>query len=310
MQKQEKRRAHSMAELGGMHAQMFRPEEEAAGLAAYQPRPTDIIIAPYAKCGTTWLQQTFHTLRTRGDMDFEDISAVVPWIETAVALGIDIDGPQRAAPRGFKSHLAFDRLPRGARYVVSFREPKDALVSMYKFMECWLAEPGAIPISDLAGFWQFNPGQKPDYWRHLLSWWAQRDNPDVLTLSYEYMSAHPQRTIELLAEFSGIALDDDLLALTLKHSSIEFMLEHKPKYEDPGMRRLSEERCNIPAGGDSAKVRKGGSGGHRTELDEATIAAIDRVWSEVITPATGFATYADMNREIERRLQTRSPAMA
>ncbi|MEI7932003.1 MAG: sulfotransferase domain-containing protein, partial [Alphaproteobacteria bacterium] len=224
MNQQEQRRARSMAEMGPMIGQMFRPEEEAAGLAAYRPRSTDVIITPFSKCGTTWLQQTFHTLRTRGDMDFEDISVVVPWIETAVALGIDIEGPQRGSPRGFKSHLAFDRLPKGARYVVSFREPKDALVSMYKFMEGWLAEPGAIPIKDLAMFWQFNPGQKNDYWRHLLSWWGQRDNPDVLVLSYEYMTAQPRETIERLAAFSGIDLDDELLALTLKHSSIEFML--------------------------------------------------------------------------------------
>ena len=204
MELQEKRRATSLAEMGPMMGAMFRPEEKAAGLAAYRPRPTDVIITPFAKCGTTWLQQTFHTLRTRGDMDFEDISVVVPWIETAVALGIDIEGPQRASPRGFKSHLAYDGLPTGARSVVSFREPKDALVSMYKFMEGWLAEPGAIPISDLAQMWQFNPGQKDDYWRHLLSWWAQRDNPNVLMLTYEYMSAHPRQTVQKLAAFSGI----------------------------------------------------------------------------------------------------------
>src|SRR6187549_3056244 len=49
---------------------------------AFKPRPDDVIITPYGKCGTTWLQQVFHGLRTRGDMDFDDISRVVPWIET------------------------------------------------------------------------------------------------------------------------------------------------------------------------------------------------------------------------------------
>ncbi|MEM7335431.1 MAG: sulfotransferase domain-containing protein, partial [Chloroflexota bacterium] len=32
----------------------------------FQPDPTDIIITPYAKSGTTWLQQIVHGLRTRG----------------------------------------------------------------------------------------------------------------------------------------------------------------------------------------------------------------------------------------------------
>src|SRR5258708_2047810 len=82
-------------------------------------------------------RQTFHTLRTRGDRDFDDISRVVPWIETAGACGIDLNAPQRAEPRGFKSHLDYDRTPKGARYVVSLRDPKDAMVSMYRFMEGW-----------------------------------------------------------------------------------------------------------------------------------------------------------------------------
>ena len=36
---------------------------------ALQLRPTDIVISPFGKSGTTWTQQIVHTLRTRGDMD-------------------------------------------------------------------------------------------------------------------------------------------------------------------------------------------------------------------------------------------------
>jgi hypothetical protein len=54
----------------------------AAGLG-FVARPSDVIIASYAKCVTTWLQQMVHSLRTGGDLDFDDISRVVPWIETA-----------------------------------------------------------------------------------------------------------------------------------------------------------------------------------------------------------------------------------
>ena len=50
---------------------------------------------------------------------------------------IDINAPQRAEPRGFKSHLAHDALPPGAKAIVSLRDPKDALVSFYRFMEGW-----------------------------------------------------------------------------------------------------------------------------------------------------------------------------
>jgi len=32
------------------------------------------------KCGTTWMQQIVHGLRTRGSMDFNEITRVVPFL--------------------------------------------------------------------------------------------------------------------------------------------------------------------------------------------------------------------------------------
>ena len=147
-------RARSMAEMGKIQMRMAAPAEFTDAIKDFRPRPTDVVIAPFGKCGTTWLQQTFHTLRTRGDMDFDDISRVVPWIETAVTLGLDLDAPQRAEPRGFKSHLSYDEVPKGARYIVAVREPKDALVSLYRFMEGWFIEPGTISAEHIFENWR------------------------------------------------------------------------------------------------------------------------------------------------------------
>jgi hypothetical protein len=289
-------RARSMAEMAEIQSRMGGEQERrdvfAKSIRAYRARPTDVIIAPYGKCGTTWLQQTFHTLRTRGDMDFDDISRVVPWIETAGSLDLDIEAPQRAEPRGFKSHLSYAIIPKGARYVVSLRDPKDAIVSMYRFAEGWWFEPGAISIAE----WVAERLEKPDgpmsYWSHLLSWWAERDNPNVLLLSYEYMTDEPEATVRRLAKFSGIPLDDHLLALTLKRTSLAFMLAHKDRFDDAMMRKMSEERCNLPPGSDSAKVREGRVGSHVKELPSDIAAELDAIWTRLVTPHTGFADYA------------------
>jgi len=300
MQQVTGRRARSLAEFGEVAGKIFGPAETAAAIAAYRPQPTDVVIAPYAKCGTTWLQQMFHTLRTRGDFEFDDISRVVPWIETAVVLGLDLDAPQRAEPRGFKSHLAYDRLPKGARYVVALRDPKDACVSLFRFMEGWFIEPGAVSLGDFAQSYIDRVAAGRDYWRHLLSWWNERDNPAVLLLSYEQMSAEPAATIRKVAAFSGVPLDDELLALTLERSSFGFMLAHKDRFDDLMMRKASEARCGLPPGSDSAKVRQGGSAG-RQELSPDSAAALDAVWREIVTPATGFADYAALEAEVRRR---------
>lgn len=285
-----KRRAHSMAEMQKKMMAMF----EASGpkFEPYRPAPTDVIITPFGKCGTTWLQQMFHTLRTRGDTDYDDISRVVPWLETSPRLGIDLNAPQRGSPRGFKSHLSFDDVPKGAKYIVSIRDPRDALVSMYKFMEGWFLEPGTVSIDEFAQK-NFLQPERP-YWKHLKSWWDHRDDDNVLMLSYEGMKADHERTIRRVAAFCDIPLDDDLLQLTLQNSSLEYMLKHKDKFDDLLMRELSEQVADLPPGSDSSKVREGKVGSHQLLLSEAVLKELDRVWQEEITGPYGFKSYREM----------------
>lgn len=297
------RRARTMQEFNAVRGRLFNRDDVMRAIEAYRPAPTDVIISPYGKCGTTWLQQTFHTLRTRGDMDFDDISRVVPWIETSAGLGLDINAAQRASPRGFKSHLAYEALPKGARYVVSLRDPKDALVSFYHFMAGWMIEPGTVSIDDFAEDWIGSGASGPtSYWSHLLSWWAQRDNPSVLLFSYEHMCDAPAAHVRTFAAFCGIPLDDALLKLTLERSSIDYMLAHKDRFDDAMMRRLSEERAGLPPGGDSAKVRKGGAGGGKAELSSKISSALDEIWRARVAPATGFADYAALEANLRQRL--------
>jgi len=294
-------RARSMAELAEIQGRMAAPDDFIGSIKDYRPRPTDVVISPFGKCGTTWLQQTFHTLRTRGDMDFDDISRVVPWIEASRLLGLDIEAPQRAEPRGFKSHLSYRAMPKGARYVVSLRDPKDAMVSSFRFTEGWFFEPGAISLAEFARTRVLAKPEEPNsYWSHLLSWWPERDNPNVLLLSYEYMTDEPEATIRRLAGFCGIPLDDQLLALTLERTSLAFMLAHKDRFDDLMMRQLSEDRCGLPPGGDSAKVREGRVGGHVRELPADIATEMDVIWSRLVEPATGFADYAALEASLRR----------
>ncbi len=285
----ERRRPKSLAEMRERQQGLLKPEELQAGLAL-ELRPTDVVITPYAKSGTTWMQQIVHTLRTRGDMDFDDISRVIPWIEMSPALGIDLDAEQRAEPRAFKSHLDAESVPKGGRYINVVRDPADALVSMFKFNEGWFVEPGTVDLEEyaLTGFLK-----ERSYYKHLRSWWARRRDPDVLFLAYEQMHEDVRGTIARVADFIGVALDDELLALTESQSSLAFMLEHKDRFDEALMRKLTEDRLAFPEGSDSAKVREGkrGSG---AALTASVRAELDRVWAEEITETLGFTDYASL----------------
>ena len=283
----EKRRARSLAELGEKLGGMFDDEVRAKGLAT-ELRPTDIVVTPYGKSGTTWTQQIVHTLRTRGDMDFDDISRVVPWLEVSAALGIDLNAEQKANPRAFKSHLAWDDMPRGGKYINVVREPAAAAISMFRFQEGWFLEPGAMTADEFV-MGTFVASRA--YFQHLKSWWARRNDADVLFLVYEEMLADPAAAIQQIASFMGIDLDAELLALTLRHTSREFMLQHQDKFDDSMLRQLSEDVADLPRGSASAKVTSGSS---TSLLSDSTLEAIALVWQEEITTSLGFDTYQDL----------------
>lgn len=291
---QTSKRAESIPELEKLMALLLSKEDVAKGLAL-QLRASDVVITPFAKSGTTWLQQMVHTLRTRGDMDFDDISRVVPWIESSPALGIDLDAEQRAEPRAFKSHLEYESIPKGGKYINSVRHPGDALYSMYKFMEGWFLEPGAVSLDQFARERFIKSGA---YWRHLKSWWAQRRQPTVLFLAYEHMQKDLQGTIRRVAEFIDIPLDDELLEITLEHTSFAYMSAHQDRFDDIGMRHLSEVRCRLPPGGDSTKVREG-KVGESKKLSAGIIAELDEVWRREIALPLGFKDYASLIASLE-----------
>lgn len=275
--------------------------EDSVKRPLFEPRASDIIISPYAKSGTTWLQQIMHGLRTGGSMDFEEITAVVPWIDVAHDIGIDINAEQVAVPRLFKSHASWHEVPKGARYVVSFRHPFDVMVSLYRFLEGWTFEPGSINLAEFVR-WRV-PAQDAEssgYWRHLASWWAHRDSDNVLLLCYEDMKNDLPGTVRRLARFMDIELTDSLFETVLRQSSREFMLAHKAQFDDRFVRRLSEVRAGLPPAGDAHKVTAGSTAA-RYHLSEDTKAILDALWHKHIELPLGFASYDDLRQALGDR---------
>ena len=66
---------------------------------SFKPRPNDVFVVTPPKCGTTWMQQILHQLRSGGDMSFNDISEEVPFIEFAYDIEMDLEAEQKYQPR-------------------------------------------------------------------------------------------------------------------------------------------------------------------------------------------------------------------
>jgi Sulfotransferase domain len=290
------RRARTIAELRERSGSLGTEEGKRRALS-FRPRPTDVFVSTYPKSGTTWLQQIVHGLRTRGSMDFDEITAVVPWLEMAADLGMDAQAPQIAEPRAFKSHLAWGDIPKGARYICVVRDPKDVVVSSYHFHEGWRFEPGAISIDDFAREFFICRERKRSYWYHVASWWEQRNRSDVLILSYEDMKADLPTAVRHVARLIDRALDQELLETVVKQSSIEFMLAHGRKFDDHLLRARNAAR-SLPPGGKSSKVRSGRVGDHLRELSRKVRDEIDAIWRQEIEPRFGLPSYEALRAEI------------
>ena len=252
-------RATTLEEMDAIFGKLFTQESWQRGMA-FRPSSRDVIISPFPKSGTTWLQQIAHGLRTRGSMDFEEITDVTPWIEVAHGMGWDLDAPQVAEPRIYKSHLSWHDIPKGGRYIVSIRHPGDVEISRYRFFEGWVLEPGSVSLEDFVRS-ELERGEldKSGYWHHLISWWEQRHSPNVLLLCYEDMKEDLPSTVQRVASFLGIELDNDFLDIVVHQSTREFMLANISHFDEKNIRIRAEELAGVPPNGNAAKVTSGAS---------------------------------------------------
>ncbi len=271
---------------------------------AIDPRPSDVYLSCWAKSGTTLTQQMFHQLRMVSatgsiDMDFTDISGVVPWEDTATMVDMDMSADQRAAPRGFKSHREYERLPAGSRYVVTLRDPHETYVSMHRFFDGWHIEKGAFSLEDFMPLWLGGGPNGCDYFTHLLSWYARRDEGDTLLATYRWAVKNKPAMIRALAQHAGIEASDETIETVMAATTREFMHEHKDRFDDALICAVMEERLGIPANSDSTKVQASGS--DAAVLPDTVASAIDDLWAERVEPVTGHADYASLAAEIDAR---------
>jgi hypothetical protein len=106
------------------------------------------------------------------------------------------------------------------------------------------------------------------------------------------------RTIERVAAFIGIELDDELKQIVLKQSDIKFMQEHKNQFEDHLVRKARSAAMKLPLDGQLNKVRNGQVGESRKFVPDDIRKELDITWREEITARIGLKSYDDLKKEL------------
>lgn len=275
----------------------FRSAEATQRGLGIEVRPSDVFISTYPKCGTTWTQQIVHQLRTGGSMDFDEICVVVPWLESAWDMNIDPDSDQEWTPRAFKSHLDWERIPKGGRYIHVVRDPLTTVASFHRFFEGYVMAPGAITLDDFVIEWLLDGTASGRLWDFIVSWWRRIDDPSVLIMAYEDMVADLPWAVEKIARHLGLAQQDRIDAAIVR-SSRDFMSSHATQFDDHAFRVAANHRIGIPPGGSSAKVQTTPSA---AVLSGPVRAALDEAWVDTVTSALGIASYDDLRRRLSAR---------
>lgn len=188
---------------------------------------------------------------------------------------------------------------KAARYIVSFREPHETLVSYYRFYEGWMFEPGTVTLAEYLAP-HLDRGLRKDYWTHMESWWARRNEDDVLLLSYELMKEDLRPTVIEVAKFIGIAADNALIELVVRQSSREFMLEHGDRFDDLLHRQRSDAVGALPPGAGSTKVTSGEPDPGRYVLSPEIVEAIAQNWAETMGKSFGLHSYDELVGELRK----------
>lgn len=207
-------------------------------------RPGDIVIATWAKSGTTWLQQIVGQLLHGGAEDVP-VAEISPWVELRWypkdAMLAALEAQQHR--RFMKTHLPADALPLSvkARYIYVARDGRDVALSLYNHHKnmTWLAyrfingTPGRVgpaleqPCGDVVDYfreWLARDGFPFwPYWPHIRSWWDVRDLPNVLLVHYENLRRDLQSQMRRIARFLEVDVPEERWPVIVEHCSFDYM---------------------------------------------------------------------------------------
>ena len=210
----------------------------------FEFRDDDIIIATYAKSGTTWLQQIVSQLVFNGKEGLS-VAEMSPWLDLRVPpKDIKLPELEKQTHRRFiKTHLPVDALvfsPQ-AKYVYIGRDGRDVVWSLHNHHananELWYQAlndtPGRVgppiePPPDSIGQYFHDWLEKDGYpfwpfWENIRSWWEIRDLPNVTLIHFAKLKADMPSEIRRLAAFLDITVDESQWDNILKHCSFDYM---------------------------------------------------------------------------------------
>ncbi|CAL1276709.1 unnamed protein product [Larinioides sclopetarius] len=234
--------------VDGFQIPIMFPTEEFRSAMQYKPRPGDLFIVTYPKCGTTWAQQVLLLIFRQGEPleSLKEFNLATPFMDVRGAKSAE----NMPRPNAIKTHLPFHLVPwsEQAKYIYIARNPKDCCVSYFHHTK-------NIPRHGFKGnfdqYFELFLSGKVDYgdcFDHLMEWYEHRNDPNVLFMTYEKLQEDTEASVLKMASFiddekyaEPLRKDRQILNNVLKFSSFQYMKEAAMKRIDAIVSMTDEE---------------------------------------------------------------------
>ncbi|XP_053670280.1 luciferin sulfotransferase-like [Anopheles nili] len=245
----------------------------------------DVWIITFPKCGTTWTQEMVWLIDH--DLDYQtarevNLNTRSVFLEIgAIADQLNVNTITAASnmdrPRHIKSHLPMALLPRQLwtvkpRIVYVSRNPKDVAVSYLHHYQMIMGYRGSKE-SFLEGFLQDRVMFCPQV-QHALDFWALKDEPNVLFLTYEAMKRDLRNVLTKVCQFFQKSYSDTQLDALALHLSFDQMKKNPSTNNDQMVRGAM--KMNGREGEKFEFMRKGIVGDYKNELSEEYISKLNQ----------------------------------
>lgn len=199
----------------------------------FDHRADDIYVVTYMKSGTTLLQMMLYQLLTDGDMNFDHIYDVSPWIEHAIARYDLLKG--FPSPRIMKTHSRHKYLPRKmkGKIIYCVRNGMDVAVSMYNHgRDLGLLE---MPWDEFL----HKKFAGNSWFTHVSEWLENKKKLNIFYVRYEDLTQNMRKCIEELSLFLEINPREEVIQRTLERCSFSYMKANQEKF---GERPIEDKR--------------------------------------------------------------------
>lgn len=257
-------------------------------------RPGDIFVCTPAKVGTTWMQTVVNSLLfPKGDSP-GPVILLAPWFDARFFPVEDLarDLAAQTGRRSIKTHTPADGILwfDDCQYIVVGRDPRDAFMSWTNHVTNVKSEMlMELARSAVADGIEVAPAQPPTDihemfagWlqdatllNHIASFWARRDQPNVLFVHYNDMKDNLEAEMRRVAAFLDIDIPDALWPQVVERCTFAAMKARPDEIGD--FERLF-------TGGAETFLFKGTNGRWRDVLTDDEVAACDARARELLPP--------------------------